>query len=296
MRLLKRTAFAFILLVLIFILVLWGFMQNFPGDSIADAASKRLSSQTGTNFEIQEFELGWSGLRTAEISISNPNWLIGPEMRLLVFKNVEAPFKSIITSGEARINGELHEGAMQVSTELISPETLDLSLEDVRIERVPLFALIPYTFISGSLSMSVFISNFREFHLNGRFPVGILKGKLNETRIRISGGSALLDLHFPELNQTEILFDVELGQVISLKNVQLKGSLEGTVTGKIKLNKNRLNMSTIDLNFLLTPSPDFKTELTRFSKILLSFKCGETINVNLKGTFNRLNLPSRNKC
>ena len=144
--------------------------------------------------------------------------------------------------------------------------------------------------------MSVFINNFREFHLNGRFPKGLLKGKLNETRIRISGGSALLDLNFPELNQTEILFDVELGQVISLKNVQLKGSLEGTVTGKIILNKNHLNMSTIDLNFLLTPSLDFKTELTRFSKILHSFKCGETINVNLKGTFNRLNLPSRNKC
>ena len=296
MRVLKRTAFVFILLALIFILLLWGFMQNFPGDSIADAASKRLSSQTGINFEIQDFELGWSKLSTPEISISTPNWLAGPVMRLLILKNVEAPFKSIITSGEARINGELHEGAMQISTELISPETLDLSLENVRIERVPLFALIPYTFVSGSLSMSVFISNFREFHLNGRFPEGILKGKLNETRIRISGGSALLDLNFPELNQTEILFDVELGQVISLKNVQLKGSLEGTVTGKIKLNKNRLNMSTIDLNFLLTPSPDFKTELTRFNKILLSFKCGETINVNLKGTFNRLNLPSRNKC
>ena len=92
MRVLKRTAFVFILLALIFILVLWGFLQNFPGDSIADAASKRLSSQTGINFDIQDFELGWSELRTSEISISNTNWLIGPEMRLLVFKNVEAPF------------------------------------------------------------------------------------------------------------------------------------------------------------------------------------------------------------
>ena len=294
MRVLKRTALVFILLALFFILLLWGFMQNFPGDSIADAASKRLSSQTGINFEIQDFELGWSKLSTPEISISTPNWLAGPVMRLLILKNVEAPFASIITSGKAKINGELHEGAMQISTELMTPGKFDLSLEDVRIERVPLFALVPYTFVSGSLSMSVFISNFREFHLNGRFPEGILKGKLNETRIRISGGSALLDLHFPELNQTEILFDVELGQVISLKNVQLKGSLEGTVTGKIKLNKNRLNMSTIDLNFLLTPSPDFKTELTRFSKILLSFKCGETINFNLKGTFGRLNLPKKN--
>ena len=296
MRVLKRTAFLLIGLVLVLMLALWGFMQNFPGKSIADAASTRLSSQTGINFEIQDFELGWSKLSTPEISISTPNWLAGPVMRLLILKNVEAPFASIITSGKARIHGELHEGAMQISTELLTPEKLDLSLEDVRIERVPLFALIPYTFVSGSLSMSVHISNFQELQQNRGFPEGSLRGKLHDTRIRISGGSALLDLQFPELNQTEIIFELELGPVISLKDVQLKGSLEGTVDGTIHLDKNRPNMSSIDLNFLLTPSPDFKNELSRFSKILLSFQCGETINVNLNGTFNRLNLPTRNKC
>ena len=296
MRVLKRTAFLLIGLVLVLMLALWGFMQNFPGKSIADAASTRLSSQTGINFEIQDFELGWSKLSTPEISISTPNWLAGPVMRLLILKNVEAPFASIITSGKAKINGEIHEGAMQISTELITPGKFDLSLEDVRIERVPLFALIPYTFVSGSLSMSVHISNFQELQQIGGFPEGRLRGKLNDTRIRISGGSALLDLQFPELNQTDILFDLELGPVISLKDVQLKGSLEGTVDGTIQLDKNRPNMSSIDLNFLLTPSPDFKNELRRFSKILLSFQCGETINFNLKGTFSRLNLPTRNKC
>ena len=296
MRLLKRTAFLLIGLVVVLMLALWGFIQNFPGKSIADAASTRLSSQTGINFEIQDFELGWSKLSTPEISISTPNWLAGPVMRLLIIKNVEAPFASIITSGKAKINGELHEGTMQISTELMTPGKFYLSLEDVRIERVPLFALIPYTFVSGSLSMSVYISNFQELNQIGGFPEGRLRGKLNDTRIRISGGSALLELQFPELNQTDILFDLELGPVISLKDVQLKGSLEGTVDGTIQLDKNHPNMSSIDLNFLLIPSPDFKNELRRFSKILLSFQCGETINFNLKGTFSRLNLPTRNKC
>jgi len=293
---LKRTAFLLIGLVLVLMLVLWGFMQNFPGKSIADAASTRLSSQTGINFKIQDFELGWSKLSTPEISINTPNWLAEPVTRLLILKNVEAPFASIITSGKARIYGDLHEGAMKISTKFLTPEKLDLSLEDVRIERVPLFALIPYTFVSGSLSMSVHISNFKELEQIGGFPEGRLRGKINDARIRLSGSSALLDLQFPELNQTEILFDLELGQVISLNDVRLKGSLEGTVDGTVQLNKNRPNMSTIDLNFLLTPSPDFKNEVSRFSKILLSFQCGETINVNLKGTFNSLNLPTRNNC
>ena len=296
MRLLKRTAFLLIGLVVVLMLALWGFIQNFPGKSIADAASTRLSSQTGINFEIQDFELGWSKISTTEISISTPNWLAGPVMRLLILKNVEAPFASIITSGKAKINGEIHEGAMQISTELMTPEKLDLSLEDVRIERVPLFALIPYTFVSGSLSMSVHINNLQEFQHIGGYPEGRLSGKLNNTRIRLTGGSALLDLQFPELNQTEILFDLELGPVISLKDVQLKGSLEGTVDGTIQLDKNRPNMSSIDLNFMLTPSPDFKNELRLFSTILLSFQCGEPINFNLKGTFSLLNPPLRNNC
>jgi len=297
MRMLKRTALLLIGLVLVLMLSLWGFIQNFPGKSIADATSSHISLQTGINFEIHDFELGWSKLSTPEVSISTPNWLAGrPVMRLLILKNVEAPFVSIITSGKAKINGELHEGAMQISTELMTPENLDLSLEDVRIERVPLFALIPYTFVSGSLSMSVHISNVQKLQQIGGFPEGRLSGTLNDTRIRLSGGSALLDLQFPELNQTEIFFDLELGPVISLKDVQLKGSLEGKVDGTIQLDKNRPNMSSIDLNFLLTPSPDFKNEVSRFSKILLSFQCGETINFNLKGTFSRLNLPTRNNC
>ena len=296
MQVIKRTALLLIGLVLVLMLTLWGFIQNFPGESIADTASSHLSSQTGINFEIQGFELGWSKLSIPEISISTPNWLAGPVMRLLILKNVEAPFVPVISSGKAKINGELHEGTMQISAELMTPRKFNLSLEDVRIERVPLFALIPYTFVTGSLSMSVHISNFQELQQIGGFPKGRLRGNLKDTNIRLTGGSSLLDLQFPELNQTEILFDLELGPVISLTDVQLKGSLEGKVDGIIQLDKNRPNMSSIDLNFLLTPSPDFKNKLRRFSKILLSFQCGETINFNLKGTFSGLNLPTRNKC
>ena len=293
---LKRTAYILIGLVLIFMLALLGFIKNFPGKSIADFISMRLSSQTGINFEIQDFDLSWSKLSTPEISINTQNWLAGPVIRLLILNNIEIPFASLIKSREVKINGELHEGAMQISTELLTQEKLDFSLEDVRIERVPLFALIPYTFVSGSLSMSAFISNFKELLENGGFPEGNLTGKINETRIRFLGGTALLDLQLPELNQTEIHFDLELGQVISLKKVQLKGSIEGTVDGSIQLNKNSPNMSSLDLNFILTPSSELKKKLSRFSKLLLSFQCGEKINVNLKGTFNRINLPTRNRC
>ena len=97
----KRTALLLIGLVLVLMLTLWGFIQNFPGESIADTASSHLSSQTGINFEIQDFEFGWSKLSIPEISISTPNWLARPVMRLLILKNVEAPFVPLISSGKA---------------------------------------------------------------------------------------------------------------------------------------------------------------------------------------------------
>jgi hypothetical protein len=55
-------------------------------------------------------------------------------------------------------------------------------------------------------------------------------------------------------------------------------------------------MSLIDLNFELTPAASLKEEISSFSTMLRSFQCGETIKVNLKGSLNRLNFPTRNKC
>ncbi len=297
MRLIKRIVLLLAGLALVLVLAFWGFMQNFPGKSIADAASVRLSSHTGIPFEIEDLELGWSKLSTPEIAMSTPKWLAGiPDLRLLILENVEVPFASIITSGEARMRGQLHDGTMRLSTELFNPELLDLSLDRVKLERIPLFALVPYAFISGSLSMSAHINNIRALQQQAPFPSGSLSGNLHNTRIRISEGAALLDLQFPELNFSEILFELELGPIISIKKMQLKGSLEGNVDGTIRLNENQPNLSLIDLNFRLTPSSLFKKEISRYSTFLSSFQCGETININLKGTFNRFSFPTRNQC
>ena len=278
-------------------LVFWGFKQNFPGKTIADAARIRLTAQTGIPFEIQDLELGWNKISTPEIALRTPKWLTGfPDLRLLVLENIEAPFASIITSGKVKMLGQAHEGAIKVSTDLLTQKMLDFSINGLQCERVPLFSLVPYVFVSGVLSLTAHIENFYDLQKQARFPEGSLKGKLNDAHIRISGGTALMDLQLPELDLSEVYFNLQLGPLIHIKKIELQGSLAGTIDGTIQLNDKRPQMSLIDLNMQLTPSPSLKKELSTYSTMLRTFQCGETIKINLKGSFNRLNFPTRNKC
>ena len=298
MQFLNRLLLFIIGLLLIIVLAFWGFKENFPGKSIADALQLRLKTQTGIPVEIEALELGWLKVSTPEIALRTPEWLVAtPDVRLLILENVETTFLPLITSGKAKILGQLHGGTIEASTDLQSRNILDISLAGVKIEQVPLIAALPYAFVSGSLSFSSQIENINALqNQKAHFPEGKLKGRLSNAQIRIDGGAALLNLQMPELNFSEVLFDLQFGPLIAVRKIQIKGSLEGTIEGTIRLNEKRPQMSLIDLNIELTPSPDLKVEISSFSTMLRSFQCGETIKVNLKGSLNRLNYPTRNKC
>lgn len=298
MQFLKSLLLFIIGLLLIIVLAFWGFKENFPGKSIADALQLRLKTQTGIPVEIETLELGWLKVSTPEIALRTPEWLVAtPDVRLLILENVETAFLPLITSGKAKILGQLHGGTIEASTDLQSWNMLDISLAGVKTEQVPLIAALPYAFVSGSLSFSSQIENIIALqNQKARFPEGKLKGRLSNAQIRIDGGAALLNLQIPELEFSEVLFDLQFGPLIAVRKIQIKGSLEGTIEGTIRLNEKRPQMSLIDLNIELTPSPDLKVEINSFSTILRSFQCGETIKVNLKGSLNRLNYPTRNKC
>ena len=298
MQFLKSLLLFIIGLLLIIVLAFWGFKENFPGKSIADALQLRLKTQTGIPVEIEALELGYLKVSTPEIALRTPEWLVAtPDVRLLILENVETAFLPLITSGKAKILGQLHGGTIEASTDLQSWNMLDISLAGVKTEQVPLIAALPYAFVSGSLSFSSQIENIIALqNQKARFPEGKLKGRLSNAQIRIDGGAALLNLQMPELEFSEVLFDLQFGPLIAVRKIQIKGSLEGTIEGTIRLNEKRPQMSLIDLNIELTPSPDLKVEINSFSTILRSFQCGETIKVNLKGSLNRLNYPTRNKC
>ena len=298
MRLLKRLLLFIIGLLLVIVLAFWGFKENFPGKSIANAIQLRLTTQTGIPVEIEALELSWLKVSTPEIALRTPRWLAAtPDVRLLIIKNVEALFVPLITSGKAKILGQLHGGTIEVYTDLRSRKMFDISLTGVKIEQVPLIAALPYAFVSGRLSLSSQIENINALQSQqAQFPEGNLQGRLIDAEIRISGGGYLLGIQLPDLDFSEVLFDLQLGPLIAVRKIQIKGSFDGMIEGTIRLNEKRPRMSLIDLNIELTPSPALKDEISNFGTLLRSFQCGETIKVNLKGTLNRINFPTRNKC
>jgi type II secretion system protein N len=298
MRFLKRLLLFIIGLLLVIVLAFWGFKENFPGKSIANAIQLRLTTQTGIPVEIEALELGWLKVSTPEIALRTPRWLAAtPDVRLLIIENVEALFVPLITSGKAKILGQLHGGTIEVYTDLQSLKMLDISLTGVKLELVPLIAALPYAFVSGRLSLSSQIENINALQSQqAQFPEGKLQGRLIDAEIRISGGGDLLGIQLPDLDFSEVLFDLQLGPLIAVRKIQIKGSLEGMIEGTIRFNEKRPRMSLIDLNIELTPSPALKDEISNFGTMLRSFQCGETIKVNLKGTLNRINFPTRNKC
>ena len=155
MQFLKSLLLFIIGLLLIIVLAFWGFKENFPGKSIADALQLSLITQTGIPVEIEDLELGWLKVSTPKIALRTPEWLIAtPNVRLLILENVETTFLPLITSGKAKILGQLHGGTIEASTDLQSWNMLDISLAGVKTEQVPLIAAIPYAFVSGSLSFS----------------------------------------------------------------------------------------------------------------------------------------------
>ncbi len=298
MRLLKRLLLFIIGLLLVIVLAFWGFKENFPGKSIANAIQLRLTTQTGIPVEIEALELSWLKVSTPEIALRTPRWLAAtPDVRLLIIKNVEALFVPLITSGKAKILGQLHGGTIEVYTDLRSRKMFDITLTGVKIEQVPLIAALPYAFVSGRLSLSSQIENINALQSQqAQFPEGNLQGRLIDAEIRISGGGYLLGIQLPDLDFSEVLFDLQLGPLIAVRKIQIKGSFDGMIEGTIRLNEKRPRMSLIDLNIELTPSPALKDEISNFGTLLRSFQCGETIKVNLKGTLNRINFPTRNKC
>ena len=75
------------------------------------------------------------------------------------------------------------------------------------------------------LSLTAHIENFYALQKQNGFPEGSLKGKLIDAHIRISGGTALMDLQLPKLNLSEVQFNLQLGSLIHINKIELQGSL-----------------------------------------------------------------------
>jgi len=295
---LKRFALFIFGFFIIILIVFWGFKSNFPGKSIARAVKINFTKQTGIPVEIRDFELEWLKVSTPEIALFKPKWITGNAKKpLLVLENIESPLNSILSNGKTIIYSKVHGGNLTASNYIFSNKPLEVSLEKVRLEDVPVITLIPNTSLSGVISLSAQIRNFETLQKQNSFlPEGSLKGSINSAKIKFNGSTNLLGIQFPELDFSNIIFDMEFGPSILIKKIELQGTIDGIIEGSIKINENRPQMSLIDLNLELVLSPVIREKFRSISPMLLSFQCDQTININIKGSISHINFPTKNKC
>ena len=126
----KRLSFFIAGIILICILVFWGFKNNFPGESISRALQLHLTNQTGLLFEIKPLELDWLKIKAPEIDI-NLSKLLGKnhELKILTLKNLEFFFIPILIPGKIIITGEMSGGMFRLSTDSIRQEIININLQ-----------------------------------------------------------------------------------------------------------------------------------------------------------------------
>jgi len=298
MILAKRFAFSLLFFLIIFFIAFWGFKNNFPGKLLSRVIQLHITKQTGITFEIKDLELGWRKISSPKILIHLPRWLSGKtERSIIIFEEIESPFSSFFTSGKLIINGKTHGGEIRFSTEAFFQKNIEFSIEGVKLEKIPITDSTPQAFVSGELSFSAKLKNFEALKKQNKWiPDGYIKGKLMNSKINFSGNAIFFEFQLPELNFSEIFFDLQTGTLISINKIELKGSLDGIINGSIKPNINRPKMSLVDLNLELIPSSIILEKFKSFTPMLLPIQCGDKINVNIKGYLNRINFPTKNKC
>ena len=154
---------------------------------------------------------------------------------------------------------------------------------------------IPYVFLKGNVSVSGDVVNIRSLqNRKENFPQGVLNGEIANLVVRLKDMEQLLPgIVLSDIVLSEIRIDVEYGSKITLKQIKLKGDLEGIIGGTIQLNPRNVLSSRISLHAKIELSKNLMKELAAVSMVLKQFQCGNVIDVDINGTFQQMSFPKR---
>ena len=104
-------------------------------------------------------------------------------------------------------------------------------------------------------------------------------------------------LSITELNLPEVSYVISMQQqLIEISQLTLNGDLKGNITGNIRLNERNLLESRIDLDLKVRLSQKLQDQLGLFTMMLQGFRCGDFLDVKIRGTFRQISPPFRNRC
>ena len=177
--------------------------------------------------------------------------------------------------------------------------TLNIALDELMLQQVPLANTLPFGFPAGVMSLEGEIKNLAQLQRRQQsLPIGTLQGSMTDFRFRLNQEHPLLNgLSITELNLPEVSYAISMQQqLIEISQLALNGDLEGSVTGNIRLNERNPLESRIDLDLKVRLSQKLQDQLGPLTMMLQGFRCGDFFDVKIRGTFRQISPPFRNRC
>ena len=299
--LILKVLLAFIaVLVLLVVALLAGFRQQFPGEAIANYIESQARRQAGLQLEIEPIQLEWTHLSTPSVTFPSPPqlWML-PLKTLAQLDQVTLPFLPILRFQQFWVQSQLYQSDLKLTVDLPGMSNLNISLDELMLQQVPLANALPFGFPAGVLSLEVEIKNLAQLQRRQQLlPIGTLQGSMTDFRFRLNQEHPLLNgLSITELNLPEVSYAISMQQqLIEISQLTLNGDLEGNITGNIRINERNLLESRIDLDLKVRLSQKLQDQLGLFTMMLQGFRCGDFLDVKIRGTFRQISPPFRKRC
>ncbi len=298
--LILKVLLAFIaVLVLLVVALLAGFRQQFPGEAIANYIESQARRQAGLQLEIEPIQLEWTHLSTPSVTFPSPPqlWML-PLKTLAQLDQVTLLFLPILRFQQFWVQSQLYQSDLKLTVDLPGMSNLNISLDELMLQQVPLANALPFGFPAGVLSLEVEIKNLAQLQRRQQLPIGTLQGSMTDFRFRLNQEHPLLNgLSITELNLPEVSYAISMQQqLIEISQLTLNGDLEGNITGNIRINERNLLESRIDLDLKVRLSQKLQDQLGPLTMMLQGFRCGDFFDVKIRGTFRQISPPFRNRC
>jgi type II secretion system protein N len=222
-----------------------------------------------------------------------------PLETLAQLDQVTLPFLPILQFQQFWMQSQLYQSNLKLTVDLPGMSTLNISLDELMLQQVPLANTLPFGFLAGVLSLEGEIKNLAQLQRRQQLlPIGTLQGSMTDFRFRLNQEHPLLNgLSITELNLPEVSYVISMQQqLIEISQLTLNGDLEGNITGNIRLNERNLLESRIDLDLKVRLSQKLQDQLGLFTMMLQGFRCGDFLDVKIRGTFRQISPPFRNRC
>ena len=222
-----------------------------------------------------------------------------PLETLAQLDQVTLPFLPILQFQQFWIQAQLYQSDLKLAVDLPRMNTLNITLDELMLQQVPLANTLPFGFPAGVISLEGEIKNLAQLQRRQQsLPIGTVQGSMKDFRFRLNQEHPLLNgLSITELNLPEVSYAISMQQqLIEISQLTLNGDLEGSVTGNIRLNERNPLESRIDLDLKVRLSQKLQDQLGPLTMMLQGFRCGDFFDVKIRGTFRQISPPFRNRC